>query len=99
MPLARIRELLDRTPDDALQELLDGLPPTSSTPSLFGLPPSLEPRRASSLDEVGPSSSRSQWERVVLEPGVELHIRRPLGIPANRRARRVIELYPTLVKE
>ncbi len=36
--------------------------------------------------------SRSQWERFELEPGVELHVRRPLSTGANRRVQRMIRL-------
>jgi hypothetical protein len=33
---------------------------------------------------------RSQWERIVLEPDVELHVRRPLTRHQNKRVERLI---------
>lgn len=35
--------------------------------------------------------SRTQWERIVLEPGVELHVCRPLSVGANRRVQRLMD--------
>jgi DNA-binding transcriptional MerR regulator len=33
---------------------------------------------------------RSQWERIVIGPDIELHVRRPLSKPANRTVERLI---------
>lgn len=42
---------------------------------------------------------RSSWQRLELEPGVELHVRRPLTTAANRRVRRLVELAKLLGEE
>lgn len=61
-------------------------------------PPSEEPPPESPRSE--PSSfSRSPWERFELEPGVELHVRRPLTTAANRRVQRLLELAATMRQE
>lgn len=48
-------------------------------------------------DRKPPTSERSQWERIVIEPDVELHVRRPLSRHQNRRVERLLafirELY------
>lgn len=43
--------------------------------------------------------TRSPWERFELEPGVELHVRRPLTTAANRRVQRLLELATQLRQE
>ncbi|MDQ3938584.1 MAG: MerR family transcriptional regulator [Chloroflexota bacterium] len=42
---------------------------------------------------------RSQWERVVLTPDIELHIRRPLTRHQNRRVDRLITIARDLLEE
>jgi DNA-binding transcriptional MerR regulator len=47
--------------------------------------------RASATDRpTAPIPERSQWERIVLEPDVELHVRRPLSRVQNRRVVRLL---------
>lgn len=43
-----------------------------------------------------PPVSRSQWERFELEPGVELHVRRPLSTSANRRIQKLLRMAEDL---
>lgn len=59
--------------------------PTSGTP-ISGTP-------ASSVPE------RSQWERIALEPDVELHVRRPLSRIANKRVDRLVAFARQLLEE
>ena len=42
---------------------------------------------------------RSQWERVVLAPGIELHLRRPLTRSLNRTVDRLIAIARELLEE
>jgi DNA-binding transcriptional MerR regulator len=42
---------------------------------------------------------RSQWDRILLAPDVELHVRRPLGRRAHKRVERLIEIARELLKE
>ncbi len=42
---------------------------------------------------------RSQWERVVLAPDVELHVRRPLSRTQNKRVDRLVTIARELLEE
>jgi len=42
---------------------------------------------------------RAQWERISLDPDVEIHIRRPLTRQQNRRVERLIAIARELLKE
>lgn len=45
------------------------------------------------------SPDRSQWDRVVLVPDVELHVRRPLTRHLNKRVERLIAIARELLEE
>lgn len=47
----------------------------------------------------GIEPARSQWERIVLTPEIELHVRRPLSRQQNRRVDRLLETARTILKE
>lgn len=55
-----------------------------------------EPDRSDSGSSSRGAFVRSPWERFELEPGVELHVRRPLTTSANRRVQRLLELAAAL---
>jgi hypothetical protein len=42
---------------------------------------------------------RSQWERIVLAPDVELHIRRPLPRAQNKQVDRLVTIARELLEE
>jgi hypothetical protein len=42
---------------------------------------------------------RSQWERIVLAPDVELHIRRPLARAQNKQVDRLVTIARELLEE
>jgi hypothetical protein len=42
---------------------------------------------------------RSHWERISLDPDVELHVRRPLTRTANKRVERLITIARQLFEE
>ncbi|MGI8929247.1 MAG: MerR family transcriptional regulator, partial [Candidatus Limnocylindrales bacterium] len=46
-----------------------------------------------------PEPQRSQWERIPLDPDVELHIRRPLTRQHNKRVERLITIARQLFEE
>jgi len=46
-----------------------------------------------------PETQRSQWERIPLDPDVELHIRRPLTRQHNKRVERLITIARQLFEE
>jgi DNA-binding transcriptional MerR regulator len=45
------------------------------------------------------AAERSQWERYLLAPDVELHVRRPLSRDQNRRVERLLALAHTILDE
>jgi len=47
----------------------------------------------------GPLPQRSQWERIVLAPEVELHVRRPLTRSQNRAVARLLDEARRLLEE
>lgn len=59
------------------------------------LKPSSEPPPESAIGE----PDRAQWERITLDPDVEIHIRRPLSRQQNRRVERLIAIARELMKE
>ena len=91
MQLSKIRAILETTPVEALPQFLPVPPPVYQPALSAPLPP--EPMAASRPDE---GLARSQWERITLEPGVELHLRRPLGVAANRRVQRLLDFAQKL---
>ena len=46
-----------------------------------------------------PAPDRSQWDRIVLVPDVELHVRRPLTRHLNKRVDRLIAIARELLEE
>lgn len=46
-----------------------------------------------------PEPDRAQWDRITLDPDVELHIRRPLSRRQNRRVERLIAIARELLEE
>jgi DNA-binding transcriptional MerR regulator len=106
----QIRELAaDDTParpaGSALDYLRTVLAGPRSTPARPGLV------RALALQRPGPPaplmtpepasrpSERSQWERIVLAPDVELHIRRPLPRAQNKQVDRLVTIARELLEE
>jgi DNA-binding transcriptional MerR regulator len=69
--------------------------PPASSPAPTAAPPPHSPSQAP--EPAGPS--RSSWERVALTPDVELHIRRPLGRPDNKRVERLITIAREILQE
>lgn len=56
----------------------------------------LEEQHATSMHRV---AERSQWERIVLAPDIELHIRRPLSRSQNRKIEALIQHARETLKE
>lgn len=57
------------------------------------------PPAAPSAPAAPASIERSQWERISLDPDVELHVRRPLPRSAHKRVERLVEIAHDLFKE
>ena len=59
-------------------------------------PPSPAP---APVDATARTGDRSQWERIVLAPDVELHIRRPLARAQNKQVDRLVTIARELLEE
>jgi DNA-binding transcriptional MerR regulator len=46
-----------------------------------------------------PVPDRSQWDRILLAPDVELHVRRPLGRHVHKQVERLIQIARELLEE
>lgn len=75
-------------------------PPASvSAASVSAASTSAAPAPHAADDPEGTPAIRSQWERISLDPDVELHIRRPLTRHHNKRVERLIAIARELLKE
>ncbi len=88
---------------DYIRSVLTGtrrLPPRPVAGNLFrsqiAAPPFEDRNAAYSTPR---STERSQWERIVLAPDVELHIRRPLSRSQNRKIEALIQHARETLKE
>jgi DNA-binding transcriptional MerR regulator len=46
-----------------------------------------------------PESDRTQWDRITLDPDIELHIRRPLTRQQNKQVERLVKIARELLRE
>ncbi len=70
-------------------------PPDIPTMALPGMSPPATP----SKPPPSPEPDRAQWERISLDPDVELHVRRPLTRQLNKRVDRLIAIARQLLEE
>jgi len=113
-PLAKIRLMLEELDDQAVRHMLAAGEPRSRTSALDyihalrgGAMLLSEPAQAWSrpaphapaAPDQRAATSRSQWERIVLLPDVELHVRRPLTRQHHRKVDKLIELARDLFDE
>jgi DNA-binding transcriptional MerR regulator len=71
-----------------------------AAPPLPGSPPAQSPRMVVRAQAASPNPpARSQWERLVLNPDVEIHVRRPLGRERNRQVERLVEAAREIFQE
>jgi DNA-binding transcriptional MerR regulator len=110
--LAAISDTLPTPPGSAADYIRDVLePPTSyarrmalsspALPSEVYRPPAAAPSSMpASMAAVGKSEpDRSQWERISLDPDIELHVRRPLTRQHNKRVERLSAIARELFEE
>ena len=81
---------------DYVRRVLGGEPRPSTYYSLAAAPP---PPPAPAPTPAPHEHDRSQWDRISLNPDVELHVRRPLGRLKNRRVDRLIAIARQLLEE
>jgi DNA-binding transcriptional MerR regulator len=71
---------------------LPSLPSAALSTNAFDAPDETLPEPSGEL-------SRSQWDRLSLAPDIELHIRRPLSRPLNKKVERLVAIARQLLKE
>ena len=73
----------------------DPLPMSAEAPPPLAIAGAAEAR----VEYEPPSPERSQWERLSLGENIELHIRRPLSRPEQRRVERLITIARQVLDE
>ena len=94
LPLAEIRQRLEGLDDETVLHLSrrpDAAPPTAADYVRSVLARAAPAARPPPSPALPASPARSQWERIVLAPDVELHVRRPLAREDNRTVERLID--------
>jgi DNA-binding transcriptional MerR regulator len=113
LPLAEIRQQLRKVPDEQLATLaaFGGLTPSAGSavdyirdvlrgPAHISPPPApVMPAPPTTEPPPEPPQARSQWERISLDPDIELHVRRPLTRQNNKRVERLIAIAHELFEE
>ena len=95
---------------DGPPEQLPLTPPSPSSPPASSVttwmtgsprrcPPSSAARPNRSSHIRGRHPDRSQWDRILLAPDVELHVRRPLARLVHKRVERLIQIARELLEE
>ena len=70
--------------------------------AIDSMPPSAAPLPAAPLPAPAKPSTepdRAQWERITLDPDIELHVRRPLTRQLSKQVERLIAIARELLKE
>ena len=115
LPLAEIRTQLRGVPEQQLASLaaFGGLTPSSGSavdyirgvlerPAPYAASPASAPAAQQmpiQPEPEPPELTRSQWERISLDPDIELHVRRPLTRRHNKRVERLIAIARELFEE
>jgi DNA-binding transcriptional MerR regulator len=104
LPLAEIRQQLSGLDDEAVrgltEEPAEPLPESAAdyvrTVLAEGPAPYVAELRAAMPETPEPTVQRSQWERIALDPDVEVHVRRPLSRAKNRALHELLDRARTL---
>lgn len=114
LPLAEIRQQLRTLPAEQVTRVAEATAPTIpaidyirgvlGTPvaparAAQSVPSPTAPAPLPTGPQPEPVTSRSQWERVSLDPDVELHVRRPLTRQNTKRVERLITIARQLFEE
>jgi DNA-binding transcriptional MerR regulator len=94
-----VRRLLDDGHGPAAREPRASYPDPDSmeAPGAPSLPAQIRAFAESPIEPAGPD--RSHWERIVLAPGVELHVRRPQSRTSTRQVERLVAFAAQLFQK
>lgn len=94
------RRQVAEAPAPAYAEPDDAEPSDGASISLAkAVAPAIGPDKPGDPKTEPPSPERSQWERLVLGPNIELHVRRPLSRLEQRRVERLIAIARQVLNE
>ena len=74
-------------------------PTTFPGASINAQPPAAAPAPAPAPNQPSTEPDRAQWERISLDPDIELHVRRPLTRQHSKQVERLIAIARELLKE
>jgi DNA-binding transcriptional MerR regulator len=99
LPLAEIRRRIEKLSPREIRRVLEQTPKRSRTAAADYIRSVLQAPTASYTSPTDSAVSRSQWDRIILAPDVELHVRRPLAREQNRQVERLLEAARTIYGE
>lgn len=95
-----------RAPSTHLAAPRTAMRPVANRPAYPGSPPAAHTlaSRAADPDEEGtlvtrPATDRSQWDRFIVDPDVEIHVRRPGSRASNRKVEKLVDFARSIFKE
>ena len=114
LPLAEIRERLSTLGDEEVRKLSNESEPVTriadsaadyvravledrAPTHLAATPPA--PASYEAREAIYPTPQRSQWERITLDPDIEIHVRRPLSREKNRALHDLLDRARTLFEK
>lgn len=89
----------ESTPDSAVEYIRRVMGAPTETPLPTPAASAAPPTASEDHSKTQAQAQRSQWERIPLDPDVELHIRRPLTRQHNKRVDRLISIARQLFEE
>ena len=106
MPVEQVTRVAEATatqPSAAIDYIRDILQPPTAPAAMPRMrdyePPEMPEPPQSRMQPTETQGSRSQWERISLDPDIELHVRRPLTRTNNKRVERLIAIARELFEE
>ena len=107
LPLAEIRRRLDQAKPEEIQHMMVAEPsaPSSVRDYIRGVLHENQPTvniqqpAPPSIQTYKKTPAQSQWDRIVIAPDVELHVRRPLSREQNRQVEKLIDAARTIFED
>jgi len=98
LPLSEIRKVLAQHSDQEIEKMAEEPAARSRSSGRAAMSAQFRLSREALEQRSAAQEARSHWERISIAPDIELHVRRPLSKPDNRRLeellKRIRELFP-----